>query len=110
MKQYMIDQLREGDFEKLQDYLNSNAEPADLPGIYWIPMPELLYEKMQQEHTECHPFYFAVNLDRQAVSFELLIRTRNRLHCTCIQYANQNQRDYILDFADGLFETLKLVS
>jgi hypothetical protein len=42
------------------------------------------------------------------VSFELLIRTRARLRCGCIQYANKNQRDYILEYADGLFEKLKL--
>ena len=71
-------------------------------------MPESLYEELQLEHTDCQPFHFAVNLDRQSISFELLIRTRSRLRCGCIQYANKNQREYILEYADGLFEELKL--
>jgi hypothetical protein len=51
-----------------------------------------------------------VSLDRRAISFELLIRTRLRLRCGCIRYANQAQRDYILAYADGLFEKLKLMT
>jgi hypothetical protein len=108
MKQYVIDQLREGDFLELEDYFNGNAEAGDLPGIYWVLVPEPLYGELQSEHTDCQPYYFAVNLDRQSVSFELLIRTRVRLRCGCIQYANKNQRDYILEYADGLFEKLEL--
>jgi hypothetical protein len=108
MKQYVIDQLREGDFLELEDYFNHNSEAGDLPGIYWVLVPELLYGELQSEHADCQPYYFAVNLDRQSVSFELLIRTRSRLRCGCIQYANKNQRDYILEYADGLFEKLKL--
>ena len=110
MKQYVIDQVREGDFLKLEDYLNSNVEAGDLPGIYWVPMPEPLHEGLQQEHTDCQPFYFAINLDGQSISFELLIRTRTRLRCGCIQYANQEQRDYILNYADRLSEKLELIT
>ena len=110
MKQYVIDQLREGDFLKLEDYLDENSEPADLPGIYWVPVPDSLLEELQQEHIDCQPFYFAVNLDRNSIGFELLIRTRSRLRCGCIQYASQKQREYILDYADGLFEKLGLMT
>ena len=110
MKQYVIDQLREGDFLKLEEYLDSNSEAGELPGIYWIPMPEKLYGKLQREHADCQPFYFAVYLDLQSISFELLIRTRKRLRCGCIQYASEKQRDYILDYADGLFEELNLMT
>lgn len=110
MKQYLIDQLREGDFLALQDHLDNHAEAGHLPGIYWIPLPENLYEGLQREHGNCQPFYFAINLDLKSISFELLIRTRQRLHCGCLAYASQRQRDYILAYADGLFEELGLVT
>jgi len=110
MKQYVIDQLREGDFLKLAEYLKEKTEAGDLPGIYWIAIPDELYEAQQQTHTDCQPFYFAVNLEMNSISFELLIRTRTRLRCGCIQYANEEQRNYILDYADGLFERLNLVT
>jgi hypothetical protein len=110
MKQYVIDQLREHDFLALEAHLNDHVEGGDLPGIYWVPIPEDLYEAIQGEHTQCQPFYFAVSLDRRAISFELLIRTRLRLRCGCIRYANEEQRNYILAYADGLFEKLKLMT
>jgi hypothetical protein len=110
MKQYVIDQLREYDFFALEAHLNDHAERGDLPGIYWVPIPRELYEASQSEHTNCQPFYFAVSLDRRAISFELLIRTRLRLRCGCIRYANRTQRDYILAYADGLFDQLKLMT
>jgi hypothetical protein len=108
MKQYVIDQLRENDFLQLEDYLNNNSEAGELPGIYWIPIPESLLERTQLDHSDCQPFFFAVNLDLNSISFELLIRTRSRLRCGCIQYASQEQRDYILNYADQLFEKLNL--
>ena len=110
MKQYVIDQLRENDFLKLEDYLNKNSEAGELPEIYWIPVPESLLETTQLEHTDCQPFYFAVNLDLNSIRFELLIRTRSRLRCACIQYASKKQRDYIVGYADGLFEKLNLMT
>jgi hypothetical protein len=110
MKQYMIDQLREHDFLALEAHLNDHAEGGDLPGIYWVRIPEDLYESIQVEHNQCQPFYFAISLDRRAISFELLIRTRLRLRCSCIRYANQTQRNYILAYADGLFEKLNLIT
>jgi len=110
MKQYMIDQLRENDFLQLEDYFNNKSEAGELPGIYWIPVPESLLERTQLDHPDCQPFYFAVNLDRNSISFELLIRTRSRFRCGCIQYASKKQRDYILNYADELFEKLGLMT
>jgi hypothetical protein len=110
MKQYMIDQLREEDFQKLEEHLNRRTDTGELPGIYWVPIPETLYEGPQREHTDCQPFYFAVNLDVTAISFEFLIRTRSRLRCSCIQYANDKQRAYILDYADKLLGQLQIMT
>ena len=106
----MIDQLRENDFLQLEDYLDNNSEAGELPGIYWVPVPESLLERTQLEHRDCQPFFFAINLDRNSISFEMLIRTRIRLRCGCIQYANEQQRDYILNYADQLFEKLNLMT
>ena len=42
--------------------------------------------------------------------FGLLIRTRQRLRCNCIHYAGNDQREYILTYADKLFEKVKLIT
>jgi hypothetical protein len=73
-----------------------------------VSLPPEFYSETQREHSECHPFYFAVNLAWSDVAFELLIRTRQVIRCSCIAYATQEQRDYIIHFADHMIEELKL--
>jgi hypothetical protein len=108
MKQYVIDQLRDSDYCQIKEYLGANAESTSLEGIYWAHLPPDLYSAVQNEHSECHPHYFAVNLDWNGVAFELLIRSRQVIRCSCIAYATKQQRDYIIQFADRMIEELKL--
>jgi hypothetical protein len=107
MKQYVIDELTEADYHRIRDYLQENLESAMLDGIYWVNLPDNLYNEIQLQHPHCRPFYFAINLSRKQISFEWLIRSRQTLHCPCIGYANAAQRDYIIDYADALMERLE---
>jgi len=108
MKQYVIDQLREKDYFDIRKYLDEKAERALLEEIYWVDLPPQLYSATQEAHKDCHPYYFAVNLKRNQVSFEWLIRSRRKLRCSCIGYATPEQRDYIIDFADRMLEELDI--
>ncbi len=108
MKQYVIDQLREQDYYDILDYLNENADKTMVEEVFWVNLPEELYSDLQHSHTDCHPFYFAVNLNRNRVSFEWLIRSRQSLRCNCIAYATPEQRDYIIDWADKILAELKI--
>ena len=89
MKQYVIDQLRESDYYRITDYLKENLEGMALDGIYWMDLPENLYGETQLQHTQCRPFYFAVNLNRTQIAFEWLIRSRQTLHCSCLPMLQQ---------------------
>lgn len=106
MKQYVIDQLRESDYEKILEYLGQNADASEFGDLFWLLLPETLYSDTQSEHKQCQPFCFAVNLSLSQVDFELLIRSRQILRCSCISYADKKQRDYILDFADRMLDEL----
>jgi len=108
MKQYVFDQLRESDYDRIQDFLKKNAEETVFSEVFWLTLPTELYSDTQKEHPECHPFFFAVNLDRNHVDFELLIRSRQILRCSCIRYADRNQREYIIDYADKMLDDLKI--
>ena len=110
MKQYRIDQLRLSDYEKIRSYLNDRFGPSAMEGIYWVPVEDDLLDFVQRVHGDCQPFYFAVEIGSDYVSAELLIRTRNRLRCDCIRYANEAQRNRIIRFVDGMFETLKILT
>lgn len=106
MKQYVIDQLRPSDYEQILNYLDDNAQGTALDGMYWVDLPESLCSDIQLEHSQCRPHYFAVNLELDSVSFELLIRSKQVLRCNCIGYATPDQREYIIRFADRMLEDL----
>ena len=110
MKQYRIDELRPKDYEKIKEYLDEHFGPPSVEGVYWVPLDPDLLDAVQTVHIDCQPFYFAVVLEPDVVSFELLIRTRNRMRCDCIRYVNERQRDYIIGFADTIFEKLKILT
>lgn len=110
MKQYVIDELRASDYEKIKTYMDANFTSDVVPGIYWIPIPDDQLSEAQAGHAECHPFFFAVEMGPQLMACELLIRTRSRLRCSCIRYATEGQRNWLIDTVDAIFERLEIIS
>lgn len=108
MKQYVIDEIRATEHEKIRRYLDDTYGEASLDGLYWIPLVDYLLNDVQHAHTECHPFFFALELQPERLCCELLIRTRQRMRCDCIGYANPAQRNWIVDVIDAMFEKLGL--
>ncbi len=108
MKQYVIDELRPGDYKTLKTYLDEHYGPAAMGGIYWIPAETDMLTDIQNEHKECRPHYFALDLDQNRMACELLVRTKNRLRCTCINYATENQRNRMIALIDNIFQQLEI--
>jgi hypothetical protein len=106
MKQYVVDQLRYSDFEKLKGYLDQTYGTAAMGSIYWIPLAQELLSPVQRDHSECGPHLTAVELDETRLSLELLVRTRNRVRCSCIAYATAEQRDWLIRRVDDILEQL----
>jgi len=103
MKQYVIDELRPDDYQKIKQYLDKHFGPMEMGGIYWIPLDAALYSKEQATHADCHPMCFAIHLELSSLSAELLVRTKNRIRCDCIRYANEIQLNWLVDFVDSIF-------
>jgi hypothetical protein len=110
MKQYQIDEIRLDDYPKIKEYMDQNFGPADLGTVYWIPLPEHLYDKEQAKHGPCHPLYFVIELEESCLTCEFLIRTKNRVRCDCIKYANEEQIPYLISFTDRIFEIVGVMS
>jgi len=108
MKQYVIDELRPKDYESVKAHLEENFSTSDVDGIYWIQLDQNILSKIQAEHTDCQPFYFAVDLESNHITFELLIRTKNRIRCDCMRYATEKQRNWLIRLADSIFDTLEI--
>ena len=110
MKQYVIDELRPGDYFKIKQYLNASYGSVEVDGIYWVPLPADALTEIQHEHADCQPFYFAIDLQKERLVLELLVRTKNRIRCTCIGYASRQQRIWIMEVVDAIFEKLGIVT
>lgn len=108
MKQYVIDELRPADHDKLKSYLETHCGPAELGGIYWVALDESVYTPIQTAHADCQPYYAAINLGDRSIAIEFLIRTKSRVRCDCIAYATAEQKVWLMDFLDAVFEKLEL--
>ena len=110
MKQYVIDELRAVDYKKLKTYLDEHYGPAAMGGIYWIPVDLDLLTDTQKAHRQCQPHYFAVDLEDNRVACELLVRTRSRMRCDCINYATQKQCRWLMALIDDIFNQLEIMT
>ena len=106
MKQYVIDELRPKDYEKIKAYLDERYALGGLQTIYWIPLEPGILTDLQCEHQACQPFYFTFEMHKDRLACELLIRTRQRVRCACMVYATETQRNWLIRFIDAIFDEL----
>ncbi|BDD89417.1 hypothetical protein [Desulfofustis limnaeus] len=104
MRQFVIDELSPLERDNLDSYLKRSLKPGPMTGIFWLVLPEDLYGPAQRGHDQCGPFYFAVDLGGHRLSIELLARSTSNLHCTCIAYATEEQRQFVLAFIDRMLD------
>jgi hypothetical protein len=110
MKQYVIDEIRLQDYGKIKAYLDDTLENAGIDGLYWLPLEADLLSGVQRAHTECAPFYMALELGEDRLAGELLVRTRRRVRCDCIHYADKRQRNWLIETMDAIFEKLEMIT
>lgn len=110
MKQYVIDELRPEDHLKVKQYLDEHYGPVEMGGIYWIPLVAEVLTETQQQHTDCRPFFVAIELQQDQLALELLVRTKRRVRCACMAYAAENQRLWLLDLVDAIFRRLDIIT
>lgn len=110
MKQYVIDELRPKDFEKIRAYMHENFEASTVGDVFWIDLDQNLLTDVQAAHKDCRPFYFAVELAPERICCELLVRTKNRIKCSCMGYATEKQRNWFISVIDAIFEKLAILA
>lgn len=108
MKQYVVDEIRPEDRPAIQAAIDAQWGPADLGGIYWIPLDAEMLNPVQADHQECQPHCVALELEADRLVCELLVRTRSRMRCECIGYADGRQRSWLMDRVDAIFERLRI--
>ncbi len=103
MRQFIIDELSAQERDNLDNYLKRTLKPAvGLAGMFWLQIPDNLLAEAQQGHEKCGPFFFGMDLAKDKLIIELLVRSETNLHCTCISYATKPQRGFLMDFIDNM--------
>lgn len=110
MKQYVIDELRPDDFEKLERHLDAHFAVPQFKGLYRMPLDAQMLSKVQMDHADCQPYYFALELLPDRLACELLVRTNNRVRCDCIQTATEAQRNWLIETIDALLDRLAIIT
>lgn len=108
MKQYVVDELRPGDYNKIRSYLDEKLGPSGVPGLYKLPVDPDVLTDLQVAHTTCHPLYFAIDLEPDRMASEFLVRTDHRIRCDCMGYATEKQRNWLIQFTDTLLSQLEI--
>lgn len=108
MKQYVIDGLRPKDYLDIKEYLDKYLESSPLGGIYWLELERELLTPIQKEHEDCHPHVFALMLEESYLACEFLVRIKKNIKCDCMDYATREQRNWLIDQADGILEKLNI--
>lgn len=106
MKQYVIDELTPQNCQAIRQYLERCAQPAGVEGLYWLAIDEGLLAPEQQSHDTCKPFFFSLELLPDRLVCELLVRTGNRVRCSCIAYASRQQREWLIETVDAILHKL----
>ena len=110
MKQYVIDEIRLQDYEKIKTYLDTTFGDSGVEGLYWLPVDETILAEEQKTHRACAPFFMALELGEDRLAGELLIRTRSRIRCDCIRYADEGQRNWLIETVDAIFDKLEIIT
>lgn len=108
MRQLLIDDLSREERANIENYLKRTLQPSIVKDIFWLVLPDDLLGAAQQGHGACGPFRLGVEMGKDSVSFELLVRSETNLHCSCIGYATKLQRDFVLSFVDQLLAEEKI--
>jgi len=102
LRQILIDELSREERDNIENYLKRTLKPSLVEGMFWLALPDDLLGEAQLGHKDCGPFYFGVEVGKDKVVFELLVRSESNLHCSCISYATKGQRDYLHAYVDRL--------
>ncbi len=106
---YLIEELTEGDMERIKARLTEKGFSGSLDDIYFIPFPMEMLNDEQTEHLpECGPYVLILETGPSFVKLELLIRGKGKLRCSCISYCTPEQRKQMIDFLDDFIRELDI--
>jgi hypothetical protein len=115
MRSILLDELLEPEIDAVIDYLDRQARPSGIEGLYWLPLTRELWNETQlqgwedESWTEGGDYRFAVEVGPAWVRFELLVRSESLLNIGGGQ-ADERQALFVLRWADDMARKLNLLA
>lgn len=107
MRIYLINDIYANDLARLTEHLTQAGQADMLEGLYWFELPaHLLTDEQLAHRDECGPYVMSLECQDDWAQLELLVRAKNKLRCSCVAYATEAQRVYMMARLDALFEEL----
>ncbi len=104
MRFYLIDDIDNKQMETFKIVLRKKGFSEPIEDIFHLPLPQKILNNEQKKHSECGEHYLALEIGTNEVRLELLVRAASRLHCSCIGFADSQQREYMQNMLDELLE------
>ncbi len=103
MKSYLIDELTSEEIKNIKNSLEKMGLHSPIKDIFWFEVPEDILTPIQKKHLpSCGPYIFSLEIGDNWIKLELLIRATGKIRCSCISYANEAQRNYIIDMLEEI--------
>ncbi len=106
MRSYLIDEISHSDIEKIHDFLKEHSVSSSLDQLFWVMIPEDILSEIQYQHSDCQPHAFAVEIGEDWMKLEFLVRSINKMQCTCPGYSTKQQQEFIINFALNMLNQL----
>lgn len=85
--------------DKIKAYFTQLEFSSSIPGLYWLPVPEEMLTNVQTEHLiSCGPYALALEITKEGLILETLVRAQNQLHCGCISFATEQLAQHMLNY------------
>lgn len=103
MDSYCIEALNPAQVQHMAALLHEMGYAAGLEGLYWLPLEPQELSALQQEHMQsCGPYAMALELTKNSLCLEFLVRARNSLCCDCIHPAPPEVEKSLRERLDAL--------
>ncbi len=108
MRLYTIEEIYPEHVDRIRTALEERGLNGSIEGLYWLPAPEDLLDEEQRNHKDCGPHCLALELGKDWLRMELLVRGRNTIRCSCIAYAQPALREHMINWVDNLLKELDI--
>lgn len=102
MKNYVIDSLTNKDVSSIKEVLIKRFGTPFMDEIFYVNLDSSVLSTLQKKHCDCSPHYFALSLEKNKLTAEMLVRSKKTMRCSCMGYADDLQILWLINLVDEI--------